>query len=359
MNAQSTDSLVFEECKRLFDKEDDRFDFLNNKSICIIGACGLIGRYFLSVLETIKQVRNISFNVLLMDLRQESLESCSSFYKEFDKDLYIQECNVSNSFNPNIKVDYVLHAGSPANPVLYATKPVETMLANFEGTMNVLTYIKDNGGKMIFTSSGEVYGSQTPIDEQGYIESQSGTVDSMLSRSCYTEGKRSSESLCASFYSEYGVDVVVARLCFIYGPTYSPTDTRVIFQLINNVLDGNNPVLKSEGKTTRSYLYSYDCVIALLLLFAKGSSGEAYNVAPIDKGCSIRLLAETCADEALKLGLLTNNEVKFDLPDNIEKKGFSVFDYAVQNGSKLSNLGFEAKVSLQEGVHNILCIKRK
>ena len=55
-------------------------------------------------------------------------------------------------------------------------------------------------------------------------------------RSCYDEGKRVAETLCADYRREYNVDVRMVRIFNTYGPNMHPKDGRVISNFIMQAL---------------------------------------------------------------------------------------------------------------------------
>ena len=102
-------------------------------------------------------------------------------------------------------------------------------------------------------------------------------------------------------------------------------------------------VLKSKGEQYRSWLYVKDCASAILSILLKGENGEAYNVADENSCVTIRELAETIAS-------IGGGKVVFDLPSDVEKKGFSVIRKAVFDTSKLESLGWRPNYQLKEAL---------
>lgn len=184
----------------------------------------------------------------------------------------------------------------------------------------------------MYISTGEIYGegSGTP-----FRETDSGYVDCATPRACYPSSKRAAETLCVSYGVEYGVDTVIARLCHTYGPHFTESDNRVYAQFIRNVLHGEDILMKSDGSQYRSWCYVVDAVRALLFILMKGESGNAYNVADPDSCFSIRQLA-------LEVASSVGRKVIVELPDEIEKKGFSVVNVATFDISKLLALGYRS-----------------
>ena len=192
--------------------------------------------------------------------------------------------------------------------------------------------------RFLYVSSGEVYGEG---DGRVISEEYSGYVDCLNPRSCYPSSKRASETLCASYASEYGVDVVIARPCHIFGPNFTEKDNRVYAQFIRNILHGEDIVMKSSGEQMRSWCYVIDCVSALLYVLLKGISGEAYNIADSKSVLTIRQLAEMLA----RIG---NCKVVIEKPSETEKRTFNPVTKSVYSVNKLEGLGWNVSGSMED-----------
>ena len=92
-------------------------------------------------------------------------------------------------------MDYIVHAASNADPVSFAKYPVETLKANFMGTERLLSLAGQWHSRLLFVSSGEMYG-QMPAGAPPFVETDCGTVDHSSPRACYPAGKRAAEVLC-------------------------------------------------------------------------------------------------------------------------------------------------------------------
>ena len=179
------------------------------------------------------------------------------------------------------------------------------------------------------------------VDE--WSETDSGYVDCMALRSCYPTSKRAAENLCVAYNHQYGVETVVVRPCHTYGPYFTENDTRAYAQFVRKIRNHEDVVLKSSGEQFRSWLYVKDCASAILTVLLKGKNGEAYNVADENSCITIRELAETIAS-------IGGVNVVFDLPSDVEKRGFSVIHKAVFNTNKLRKLGWSPQYSLIDGL---------
>ena len=73
-----------------------------------------------------------------------------------------------------------------------------------------------------------------------------------------------------------------------------------------------------------------------------GKTGEAYTVAGKDSNIHLKDLAKLIAD-------YVGTKVVFDLPSDIEKKGFSKAQQAILDISKLENLGWKSLYTIKDG----------
>lgn len=245
-------------------------------------------------------------------------------------------------------VDYIIHGASPANPILYANAPVETMLANLRGIDNILLYAKKHHVKrVLFVSSSEVYGLKS--NSAPYMTDEYGYIDILNPRACYPSAKRACETLCIAYLFEYSVNSVIVRLGHVYGPTATRNDSRASSQFFYDVLDGNDIVMKSSGNQLRSYCYVIDCVSAILTVLINGDAGKAYNVSNPSSIVTIRELAEEIAK-------CSKCKLRFDNPSDEEKRGYNLMDNSSLDSSLLLELGWYGSFDLKEGVYHTLGI---
>lgn len=316
-------------------------DTLREKSIVITGATGLIGSYLIHYLMYLNNFNNLNISVIALCRSEKKARDAFDIYMK-NPFFQLLISDVTEPVRLPEHTDFIIHAASPADPLSYSKTPVETMKSNLLGVMYLLEALKNIGhGRMLYISSGEVYGELDGNNEKS--EHMSGYVDPMNPRSCYPSSKRAAETLCASYSSEYGVDIVSARLCHVYGPTITSTNSRADAQFLRKAAAKENIVMKSLGLQKRSYCYVGDVASALLTLLALGVSGQAYNVASPSSNITIRTYAETLAE-------LAGVSVEFQLPDSIEEHGYSKISHAVLSADKLCSLGWESKFSLKAGL---------
>ena len=315
----------------------------NNGTVLVTGASGLIGSCLVDVFVAANKYFGKRFIVYAMGRSIEKLK------KRFVTTPEVH-CIAQNIADPITidGIDYIIHAASNADPKSYALFPVETILTNVKGAISVLEYCKKNKSRALLTSTFEVYGK---LEQDDYSETDYGIVDLNLIRSCYPESKRTAEMLFKSYFDEYDVDCVIARLASVYGPPMQPNDSKAHAQFLRNALASEDIVLKSKGKQKRTYCYVIDTVSGILKVLFEGQSGEVYNVANDQSIATIAEVAKAIAD-------LAGTNVTFDLPDDIESKGFSKPQNCVLKTDKIQMLGWNGKYDLKHGLQETLEILR-
>jgi len=161
--------------------------------------------------------------------------------------------------------DEVYNLACPASPIHYQRNPVETIKTSFLGMMNVLELALKTKARVFHTSTSEIYGDPNVHPQP---ESYWGNVNTIGTRSCYDEGKRAAETLCADYVREHNVDVRMVRIFNTYGPNMHPQDGRVISNFIMQALKNKDITLYGEGSQTRSFQYVDDLVNAIMLFMA-------------------------------------------------------------------------------------------
>ena len=194
---------------------------------------------------------------------------------------------------------------------------------------------------VIGLSTMEVYG----FPEKGHmvVESELGSFETMNARNSYPIAKIASEALCNSYYVQYGVPALILRATQTFGPGVKYDDGRVFAQFMRCANEKKDIVLKSEGLTERSYLYTADAVSAILVSLLKGEPGQAYTVANPDTYCSIKDMAYMVANEIADGQI----KVRFDIAEDIEKLGYAHTLYMDLDVGKTEGMGWKSTTDLK------------
>lgn len=308
---------------------------ISKARILITGATGLIGSCIVDIL--LEANRNgAEFEIFTMS---RSLEKVKKRFKGYVIPI-IQD--IMEPLDNKNEFDYIIHCASNADPRSYSINPVETIVTNIVGNKNVLDYCKlHKSTRLILTSTFEVYGTIDGVSV--YKENMSGVIDQSILRNGYPESKRNCELLLRSYVDEYNINAVIVRLPSVYGPTMLKSDSKAHAQFIKNVLNKENIVLKSKGTQRRTYTYVIDAVSGIFKVLFDGKIGEIYNISNENSIASIADVAKICAE-------IAGTKVVFELPDEVESKGFSRSNDCILDNSKLKALGWNAKYSLKEGL---------
>lgn len=190
-----------------------------------------------------------------------------------NKNFIFIEADVQKPFVADI--DWIFNLACPASPKHYQHEPVETVLTNVLGMMNMLELAKSNAARVLQASTSEVYGDPLvhPQDESYW-----GNVDPISRRACYDEGKRCAETLCFDYHREYGVDVRVIRIFNTYGPRMAHDDGRVVSNFILQALRGEDITVYGDGSYTRSFQYVDDLVEGMIRMMTLDGCTGPVNI---------------------------------------------------------------------------------
>ncbi|MBO7537937.1 MAG: NAD-dependent epimerase/dehydratase family protein [Prevotella sp.] len=313
--------------------------------ILVTGASGMIGSCLIDMLMLANKY-GYSFDVYALGRNRSKLLKRFKAFEESSL-LHIIEQDIRFPLDDSIDVDYIIHGASPADPIMYANNPTETMLTIFEGTTNMLNYcVRHKKTRMLLLSSFEVYGNN---GNHEYSEDDFGAIDMNQIRSCYPESKRNAEILAKSYSHEFGVNALIARLCSIYGPTMAMDDSKAHAQFLRNAVNKENIILKSKGQQYRGYCHVIDAVTAMLTILAKGKCGEAYNVS-YEGGVS------TIADIARCVSEIAGTGVVYEQLSTAEEHLYSKPINCVLKNEKLRSLGWKGHYGIKEGLAETLSI---
>ncbi len=317
---------------------------LDGSTVTISGATGMVGTFLVDVLMHEACKDGLDVRVVALGRNETKARKRLPYFD--DPRFSFEELDISvPGARPKAKADVFVHLASATHPRAYATQPIGTITSNVMGLQNLLDYALDRAAdraSFVFASSVEVYG-QNRGDVASFDESYCGYINCNTLRAGYPESKRLGEALCQAYIAERGARVWVPRLPRIYGPTLLPSDTKALSQFLHKAVAGENVVLKSEGMQEFSYLYVADAVAGLLWVLTLGEPGLAYNVADPSGDIKLRDLAGLIAQAG-------GSGVVFELPDAVERAGFSTATKALMDGSRLRALGWKPMYTFEDGI---------
>lgn len=324
---------------------------LFGKTILFTGATGMIASVMIDILMYHNQnILEEGQHVKIIAISRNQEKAKKRFEAYFSNKCFTYLSHDITKPLPELgNIHYILHAASNTHPRAYATDPIGTITANVEGTYQLLEYASThNCERFFFFSSVEIYG-ENRNDVDKFDENYLGYIDCNTTRASYPESKRLGETLCNAYAAQKGQDFVIGRFSRVYGPTMAIDDSKAIAQFIRNAAAGNNIVLKSEGNQLYSYTYVVDAATAAFYLLLYGEKNSAVNITDSNSDIKLKDLAALLAKEA-------GTKVIFELPDAVERAGYSTATKAVLDGTKLKQLGWEAATSIEQGLVKTIAI---
>lgn len=263
----------------------------DDSSVLVTGASGLVGSAFAELLFA-RAIAGARVGIFLAGRSEGTLRAR---FADIPAPWTFVPFDAQAPWRCDRRFDFILHAAAPAHPTAIMERPADTLRAIVSGTSSVLAHAAATGARrVLFVSSSEVYGI-LPGKETPWCEDEIGEIDTLSPRSCYSQGKRAAETLCAAAAEQDGTDVVIARPGHVYGPTATASDSRAHAEFARAAASGKPIVLRSAGLQLRSYCHALDCATAFAALFARGEKASAYNVPGPAEPVTIRRMAEAFA----------------------------------------------------------------
>ncbi|HEX8231955.1 MAG TPA: UDP-glucuronic acid decarboxylase family protein [Caulobacteraceae bacterium] len=192
------------------------------------------------------------------------------------------------------RFDRVFNLACAASPPMYQADPEHTLLTSVIGTKQLLDLSERHGARFLLTSTSEVYGDPHVHPQP---ESYWGNVNCTGPRACYDEGKRCAETLTFDYARRGRGEVRVARIFNTYGPRLAAGDGRVVSNVINQAIRGEDITIYGDGSQTRSFCYAADMVEGLLRLMAADADPEG----PVNLGNPIELTVKELVERVVAM----------------------------------------------------------
>ena len=154
-------------------------------------------------------------------------------------------------------------------------RPADTLDVNIRGTWALLEACRVNSKRIqrvVCASSDKAYGN---LKGEKYDESFP-----LEGKHPYDVSKSCSDLISQTFAHSYGMNIAVTRCGNFFGPG-DLNESRIIPHTIVSLLNNRAPIIRSDGKFIRDYIYVGDGAAAYRLLakqmIEKPMPGEAFN----------------------------------------------------------------------------------
>jgi dTDP-glucose 4,6-dehydratase len=272
-----TPTLDPEDLDHILHHTSTLWEEVRGQRLFITGGTGFFGHWLLESLLWVNDILDLGVKIVLLSRNPGVFSAKYPQLANHPAVSWIQGDVTTFDF-PEGDFPIIIHAASEGDIKLAQENPIAIFNTIVEGTRRVLEFSRThNTRKLLFTSSGAVYGRQPP--EITHIpEDYLGAPDVMNPLSAYGEGKRAAEMLCNLYSQQFGFETKIAR-CFAFVGPYLPLDANyAIGNFIRDALNGGPIVIKGDGTPYRSYLYAADLAIWLWTILIQGQNCQPYNV---------------------------------------------------------------------------------
>jgi GDP-L-fucose synthase len=317
--------------------EGGLMNFWKDKKVLVTGGAGFIGSH---VVERLVE-KGADISIVVIDNLQSgelrNLEKVRDKIKFIKTDLKnMKEC-VKLCKGKEIVMNLAARVGGiEYNRLHHGTMFRDNMLIN----LNVLEAARlVNVERYLIVSSACVYPRNCIIptpEEEGFKDNPEPTNEG------YGWAKRMAEFMGQAYHREFGMKIAVARPYNCYGPRdhFAPEISHVIPALIKRVFDGEDPLIVwGDGEQSRSFLYVEDLARGLIEVTEKYAVCDPVNIGT-DEEIKIKDLVKLIIELSGK-----NPKVYFDTSKPVGQPRRNC-----DNKKARKKVGFEAKVSLEEGL---------
>lgn len=236
----------------------------------ITGGCGFIGSNF------VRYILNQDKNATVVNLDKLTYAGNPKNLEEFnDDDRYVfyhgDICDktivekIFKEFDP----DYLINFAAETHVDRSVGKPDDFIQTDIFGTFTLLEAARDTNLKMfVQISTDEVYGS---IESGSFSE-----TDALMPRNPYSASKAGADRLVYSYFTTYGLPVIITRASNNFGPYQYPEKLIPLF--VTNAMEDKPLPIYGDGKNVRDWLYVDDHCDGIKYIIDNGKVGEIYNI---------------------------------------------------------------------------------
>ncbi len=163
-------------------------------------------------------------------------------------------------------IQEIYHLACPTTIKQFDQFKIQTLLSNSLGNYQALELARKYRARLLFASSAVVYGPRKKENPYLNEDDLDGGADHLSQRACYDEGKRFSETMCATYRQVHGLEIKVARIFRTYGPRMPLNDGQLIPDFALSAIDGQDIVVYGGKPFHTSLMYVTDCIDGLIRL---------------------------------------------------------------------------------------------
>ena len=239
------------------------------RNVFVTGASGFLGSWICSKLLDLKAnvIALVRDHVPQSRLNSEKLkvtrvQGCLEDYRTLER--------ILNEY----EIQTIFHLGAQTIVGTANRSPISTFESNIRGTYNLLEACRNTKTikNVVIASSDKAYGEQSKLPYNESFPLQ-GSHPYDVSKSC-------SDLIARSYFLSFQMPVCITRCGNFYGGG-DLNFNRLIPGTVRYILNGESPIIRSNGKFIRDYLYIEDAVSAYFQLAEcmenQSIHGESFN----------------------------------------------------------------------------------
>lgn len=315
-------------------------EFWSGRTVLVTGAAGLLGGW-LSRLLLDASARVIGLDI---DWPGGAVLRADEPVVRLDGD--VRDARTMEETLAGHRPEVVVHLAAQTQVGAANDDPVDTFEHNILGTWTVLDACRRSGlpASVVVASSDKAYGDRGGA---AYVES-----DPLVARHPYAASKTCADVLAHTYAESYGLPVTVTRCGNMYGGGDLEWE-RIVPGTIRSLLRSERPVIRSDGRFVRDYLYVEDAaegvaVLAQALAERLELRGEAFNLAAEDR-LSVLELVERIRD-------LMDSDLE---PEILDAAVNEIREQRVDATKARRELGWVPRYALDEGLQRSIAWYRE
>ena len=282
----------------------------SDRRVLVTGATGIVGSWLCRDLLD----RGASVTALVRDddpqsdfFRTQTAGGCSIVRGDLAR---FEDC--ARAINHS-ESDTVFHLGAQTLVGAALRDPLETFESNVRGTYNVLEAARRFEGlvsAVVVASSDKAYGDAGGMPYEETMPLQG--------RHPYDVSKSCGDLIATTYAHTYGVPVAITRCGNIYGGG-DLNWSRIVPGTIRSILRGERPVLRSNGRFVRDYIYVCDVVSAYVRTAERLSDpavhGEAFNFSNGSRTTALQMVERIGALMGVEPDPVILGDARFEIPE--------------------------------------------
>jgi dTDP-glucose 4,6-dehydratase len=332
------------------------------KRVLLTGGCGFIGHHIIDLF-----LEKTDWEIVSLDRLDYSgnLNRLNDVVSKYPKNVQKRVSIVFHDLKAEIrdytankigKVDTILHLAASSHVDRSISNPMEFLLDNTLGTVNLLDYARrlDNLERLIYFSTDEIFGAAPP----GVLYKE---YDRYNSTNPYSASKAAAEEFCVAYENTYKLPIFVSHTMNVFGERQHPE--KFIPMCIRKIRDYEKIYIHSDPTKTKAgsrfYISAKD--VAEAMFFLLNLSGTQMNIIQeemehLGVRCpKFNIVGKEEIDNLSMVKILADAQFKtpnYEMVDFHTSRPGHDLRYSL-DGSFMKRLGWEPSVTLRQRLHEL------